>query len=287
MCVSVCEGVWLTFCVFANQQVFDMREADWGWIRPDVHTVDVVDSGALIMISGLLAARGSLKWTTCHWKSTLHRICLPKPSRQWLLGTVFHRWTTAPSRVKQKPVFARAPAFGDKLAVIDSSGSYSYKQLYASSVGLALQITSTLNSDLRGLEGKRVSFMCCNDASYTVAQWATWMSGGTAVPLYRKHPPSELEYIISDSQSELLLAGHPHAQTLEAVAQKLGLPCLTLPPTSELCTLNKDEKQQMEESDTEWAERPAMIIYTSGTTGRPKGVLHTHSNIQAMVNELF
>lgn len=26
-----------------------------------------------------------------------------------------------------------------------------------------------------------------------------------------------------------------------------------------------------------------MIIYTSGTTGRPKGVLHTHSNIQAMV----
>uniref|UniRef100_A0AAV2LRH5 AMP-dependent synthetase/ligase domain-containing protein n=1 Tax=Knipowitschia caucasica TaxID=637954 RepID=A0AAV2LRH5_KNICA len=26
-----------------------------------------------------------------------------------------------------------------------------------------------------------------------------------------------------------------------------------------------------------------MIIYTSGTTGRPKGVLHTHSSIQAMV----
>nr|XP_046202148.1 malonate--CoA ligase ACSF3, mitochondrial-like [Oncorhynchus gorbuscha] len=29
-----------------------------------------------------------------------------------------------------------------------------------------------------------------------------------------------------------------------------------------------------------------MIIYTSGTTGRPKGVLHTHSNIQAMVQVL-
>ncbi|XP_042275051.1 malonate--CoA ligase ACSF3, mitochondrial [Thunnus maccoyii] len=240
------------------------------------------------MLLGLVAARHSLKWTIPCWKTTLDRTYWPSESGQWLLGTVVrrkaHRWTTVPSsRLNQKPVFARAPAFGDKLAIIDSSGSHSYKQLYGSSLGLARRITTALNSDFGGLEGKRITFLCANDASYTVAQWAAWMSGGTAVPLYRKHPPSELEYIISDSQSSLLVAGHPYAETLEPLAQKLGLPYLTLPPTSNLGTLNGAETEEKEATITDWAERPAMIIYTSGTTGRPKGVLHTHSSIQAMV----
>ncbi|GLD47375.1 acyl-CoA synthetase family member 3, mitochondrial, partial [Lates japonicus] len=242
------------------------------------------------MLSRLVAAacHHSLKWTLPHWKATLHRSCCPSEPRQWLLGTVVqrwaYRWTAAPSwRINQKPVFVRAPAFGDKIAIIDSSGGYSYKQLYCSSLGLAGRISSALNSDFGGLEGKRISFLCGNDASYTVAQWAAWMSGGTAVPLYRKHPQSELEYIICDSQSSLLVAGHSYAETLEPLALKLGLPCLTLPPTSNLGTLDRADTQEKETTITDWADRPAMIIYTSGTTGRPKGVLHTHSSIQAMV----
>lgn len=111
------------------------------------------------------------------------------------------------------------------------------------------------------------------------------MCGGIAVPLYRKHPPSELEYVISDSQSELLVAGQPFMDTLEPLAQKLGLPRLQLPTTSSLDTLQSEDTQMLpEENISDWAERPAMLIYTSGTTGRPKGVLHTHSSLQAMVN---
>nr|XP_019935155.1 PREDICTED: acyl-CoA synthetase family member 3, mitochondrial [Paralichthys olivaceus] len=238
------------------------------------------------MLSGLVAvARRSLKWTVPHRKATLHRTCFPSKARRWLLvQRGAHRWTAAPSsRMNQKPVFVRAPAFGDKLAIIDSSGSHSYKQLYCSSLDLASRICTALNSDFSGLEGKRISFLCANDASYTVAQWAAWMSGGTAVPLYRKHPQSELEYVISDSQSSLLVAGHPFAEILEPLAVKLGLPCLTLPPTSDLGTLGVEDTEEKETSITDWADRPAMIIYTSGTTGRPKGVLHTHSSIQAMV----
>lgn len=212
--------------------------------------------------------------------------------RQQLLGSVLfrgaHRWTTAPSsRTNLKPVFTRAPAFGDRLAIIDSGGRHSYKQLYDSSLALANRISCALNSDFGGLEGRRISFLCANDASYTVAQWATWMSGGTAVPLYRKHPPSELEYIISDSQSSLLLAGHPYGETLQPLAQKLGLQCLTLPPSDRLDALGGAHSQEEQSDVTEWADRPAMIIYTSGTTGRPKGVLHTHGSIQAMVNPVF
>ncbi|XP_063736562.1 malonate--CoA ligase ACSF3, mitochondrial [Eleginops maclovinus] len=242
------------------------------------------------MLSGLIAtACHSLKWTLPQLRATLFRTYDPSKPVHWLQGTVVqrgaHRWTTAPSsRLNQKPVFTRAPAFGDKLAIIDSSGTHSYKQLYCSSLGLAGRIKTALNSNFGELGGKRISFLCANDASYTVAQWAAWMSGGTAVPLFPKHPESELEYIISDSQSSLLVAGHPYAKTLEPLAQRLGLPCLTLPPTSDLSTLDEADTQKKETGDiTVWADRPAMIIYTSGTTGRPKGVLHTHSSMQAMI----
>ncbi|KAM6979583.1 malonate--CoA ligase ACSF3, mitochondrial-like [Aplochiton taeniatus] len=186
------------------------------------------------------------------------------------------------------PVFTKAPAYGAKLAIIDSGGNHSYKQLYGNSLGLARRIRAALHSDPGAdLEGKRISFLCANDASYTVAQWAAWMCGGTAVPLYRKHPPSELEYVITDSQSSLLVAGHGYADTLEPLAQRLGLPCLALPPTSSLEEEGTDgtagaQGEGAAAGITDWVERPAMIIYTSGTTGRPKGVLHTHSTLQAM-----
>lgn len=246
------------------------------------------------MLSGLrMAVLHSVKWTLPKWKYAFRRSFRSTP-RQCLLDSVVlrgaYRWTTAPSsRTSQKPVFARAPAFGDRLAIIDGSGSHSYKQLYDSSLALANRISCALNSDFGGLGGRRISFLCANDASYTVAQWATWRSGGTAVPLYRKHPPSELEYIISDSQSSLLLAGHPYGETLQPLAQRLGLPCLTLPPTSaaHLDALDGAESREEETDVTDWADRPAMIIYTSGTTGRPKGVLHTHGSLQAMVNHIF
>ena len=106
------------------------------------------------------------------------------------------------------------------------------------------------------------------------------------MPLYRKHPSSELEYVITDSQSSLLVVAQTYAETLEPIAHKLGLPCLILPPTSNLDALEGEDAYEKETPITDWADRPAMIIYTSGTTGRPKGVLHTHSSIQAMVNDV-
>lgn len=226
-----------------------------------------------------------IKGTQTNWKYGLHR-------RQQSLGSVVlrapHKWTkAASSRTSQTPVFTRAPEFGDRLAIVDSSGRHSYKQLYDCSLALANRISCALSSDDGAVGGRRISFLCANDASYTVAQWATWMSGGTAVPLYRKHPPSELEYIISDSQSSLLLAGHPYGETLQPLAQKLGLPCLTLPPTAHLDDATGADSPKEGSDVTDWADRPAMIIYTSGTTGRPKGVLHTHGSIQAMVNPVF
>lgn len=203
----------------------------------------------------------------------------------WLHGNALCRTLTSGSFLKQRvvPVFSRAPVYQNKTAIIDGSGPHSYASLYRSSLGLAARIRQTLGSSSGDLQGERVSFLCANDASYTVAQWATWMCGGTAVPLYGKHPASELEYIVKDSQSSLLLAGEPYGAALEPLVQKLDLPCIKLPPSANLVSLHDVETKGAGEDISDWTERPAMIIYTSGTTGRPKGVLHTHSTLQAMV----
>ncbi|XP_066515234.1 malonate--CoA ligase ACSF3, mitochondrial-like [Hoplias malabaricus] len=219
------------------------------------------------------------------WSCLHHRT--HRSSSKWLLGNVVRRALASSvlrTGDKVTPVFSRASNYGERVGIIDHCGDHSYNSLYNNSRSLAGRISQALSCEAGDLQGKRISFLCANDASYTVAQWAAWMCGGTAVPLYRKHPLSELEYIISDSESSLLVAGETYSNVLEPLAQKLGLPCLSLPPTSSLDSLQMEDSQTPSgETLSDWADRPAMLIYTSGTTGRPKGVLHTHSSLQAMV----
>ncbi|XP_066493755.1 malonate--CoA ligase ACSF3, mitochondrial isoform X2 [Tiliqua scincoides] len=184
------------------------------------------------------------------------------------------------------PVFTRALAFGEKVAIIDQNGKHTYRELYIHSLHLSQEICKTLGRSGQDLKGERISFLCPNDASYVIAQWASWMSGGIAVPLYRKHPASELEYFIKDSQSALLVVEDEYRERIVPSAKKLGVPVLSLPKVGKCnSTMNKS----LQEADcpiSEWKDRGAMIIYTSGTTGRPKGVLSTHQNLQAVITGL-
>ncbi|KAG7256794.1 hypothetical protein CRUP_017545, partial [Coryphaenoides rupestris] len=243
----------------------------------------------LLILSRLPAAYGSASWAALLYQPTAVGWGRPKPgSRRWLHMKTADRTSSGPGaswRPSKGPVFRRAPVYGDRLAIVDGDdggGRHTYAQLYGRSRGLARQISSALlgcgpQAGGGDLQGQRVAFLCGNDASYTVAQWAVWMCGGVAVPLYHKHPVVELEYIISDSQSALLLAGHPYAAHLEPLAQQLGLPCLTLPASTATSDLGLPQRAsetpetEHDEWDADWDQRPAMIIYTSGTTGRPKG----------------
>ncbi|XP_026932228.1 malonate--CoA ligase ACSF3, mitochondrial isoform X2 [Acinonyx jubatus] len=185
---------------------------------------------------------------------------------------------------RSAPVFSRALAFGDRIALVDQHGRHTYKDLYHHSLRLSRELCRLLGCAGGDLQEERVSFMCSNDVSYVVAQWASWMSGGVAVPLYRKHPQAELEYVIRDSRSAVVLAGREYVELLGPVVGRLGVPLLPLPPTVYGAAAEAPGEWRVPEQN--WRDRGAMIIYTSGTTGRPKGVLSTHHNIRAMVTGL-
>lgn len=182
------------------------------------------------------------------------------------------------------PVFTRALAFGEKVAIIDQNGKHTYRELYARSLQLSQEICKVLGHSGRDLKGERISFLCPNDASYVIAQWASWMSGGVAVPLYRKHPVSELEYFIQDSQSSLLVVEEEYREKVVPSAEKLEVPVLSLPKAGKGSSATDKPLREADCPISEWKDRGAMIIYTSGTTGRPKGVLSTHQNLQAVVS---
>ncbi|XP_015456134.1 acyl-CoA synthetase family member 3, mitochondrial isoform X3 [Pteropus alecto] len=186
---------------------------------------------------------------------------------------------------RSAPVFTRALVFRDRVALIDQHGSHTYKDLYCHSLRLSQEICRLREHASRDLQEERISFMCSNDVSYVVAQWASWMSGGIAVPLYRKHPQADLQYFIQDSRSSMVLAGQEYVELLNPVVRKLGVPLLPLSPA--IYSGAAEEPGEGELPERDWRDRGAMIIYTSGTTGRPKGVLSTHHNIKAMVWEKF
>ncbi|XP_042558221.1 malonate--CoA ligase ACSF3, mitochondrial [Dipodomys spectabilis] len=182
------------------------------------------------------------------------------------------------------PVFVRAPAFGDRIALVDQHGCHTYRDLYARSLRLSREICKLRGCVDGDLREERVSFLCSNDVSYVVAQWAAWMSGGIAVPLYRKHPEAQLEYFIRDSRSSLVVAGQEYEELLGPVVSRLRVPLLPLTPAVYHEAAEGTTEAQV--PDRVWRDRGAMIFYTSGTTGSPKGALSTHRNLAAVVTGL-
>lgn len=118
--------------------------------------------------------------------------------------------------------------YGERTAIVDNQRTHTYNDIISWSMVLSRHILSNTKRDevltRRGskviLNGERVAFLCPNDASYTITQWGVWMSGGMAVPLCKSHPESELEYIIQDSQSSLVITTKELAQKILPIVER-------------------------------------------------------------------
>ncbi len=190
--------------------------------------------------------------------------------------------------------------FGKKTALMHKvAGAYqaiSYDEFGRIVKDLALGLAS-----LGVTKGDRVALLSENRPQWAFSDFAILSLGAINVPIYPSLLPKQIEYILNDSESKIIITSTRN-QT-EKVIQILG----DLPVLKYIVFMDDDgishskalSFQQVIERGKEFGAQhpdyyeratqaihpddPAGIIYTSGTTGSPKGAVLTHKNFLSNV----
>jgi len=148
--------------------------------------------------------------------------------------------------------------------------------------------------------GDRVALLSENRPEWVIADLAILSAGAVSVPIYPTLPASQVAYILQDSGAKGVVASD--AKQLQKVAQSRE----TAPEVALLISMDSGSAQSDVQSLVAVAEAGEQspqaagyearrdsvgpddlmsIIYTSGTTGSPKGVMLTHGNMAAALDE--
>jgi malonyl-CoA/methylmalonyl-CoA synthetase len=172
------------------------------------------------------------------------------------------------------PIFNYAKSQPDRVAIQDENQSYTYGNL----LNAAEVFAHTLLQGESDLAERRVAYMVKPGFDYVRIQWGIWLAGGITVPLCITYPLPSLQYVLEDTQSDIVVVSPEFEPILGAYCRERGLHLIVL-------GMEKIEVKgilpQIEMS------RRAMILYTSGTTNLPKGVVTTHRNIAAQIESLL
>jgi malonyl-CoA/methylmalonyl-CoA synthetase len=170
-------------------------------------------------------------------------------------------------------IFENAEQYDQRIALREKNQSYTYKDLVKASTNIA----SALLSDTPDLKEERIGFLISPSFNYVSILWGIWKAGGIGVPLSLSATESELTHYLEDAKISLLISDNEGCKKLKKLSDDLNI------PLEDEKNLQGDEDKALPEIKK---ERKAMILFTSGTTSKPKGVVSTHSNIEAQISSL-
>lgn len=147
--------------------------------------------------------------------------------------------------------------------------------------------------------GDRVGILSENRPEWAMADLASLVTAAIDVPIYSTLTPSQILYILNDSETKVLFVSNAvqARKVAEIRAQATFLQHVIrfdeepIPDTLALGELRAKGRPALQQAPGMVRERAtanqpgdvATFIYTSGTTGDPKGVMLTHDNITSNV----
>lgn len=169
-------------------------------------------------------------------------------------------------------VAERVRGYGDRCAVVDPAGTWTYASLWNDASAMA----RSLVGGRLDLHEARVALLCEPGHDFVVGLLGAWLAGAIAVPLHTGHPEAELVYAVDDAQVSAVVGSGRHADLAAAIARDRPVEVVPSGATPGGWT-----------PPAIGTDRRALMVYTSGTTGRPKGVVHTHRGVTSMVDGLI
>ncbi|WP_090518614.1 AMP-binding protein [Mycolicibacterium neworleansense] len=175
-----------------------------------------------------------------------------------------------------------------RVLMVDGDITLTARELHDRARALAMRLTEWMPT------GSVVSFMLPNWHEAAIIYLGATLAGMVVNPILPSLRDRELRFILDDAHSRAIFipaqfGTHDYAAMLTRVCGQLDTP-------PEVVVLRGDPGPH-HTFDTRPAapdrDLPAldpddirMIMYTSGTTGRPKGVLHSHNSINALILQL-
>ncbi|PWV95763.1 long-chain acyl-CoA synthetase [Hoeflea marina] len=152
---------------------------------------------------------------------------------------------------------------------------------YAEFAERAARIGATLRSGHGIRPGDRVALFMKNAPDYLELLYGIWFCGAVAVPVNAKLHVREAAFILANSGSRMVFVSGGEAE----LAAVLESECLIVDthdgPLADAFIAPLASPEPRAGTDLAW------LFYTSGTTGKPKGVMLSFANLQAMTYAYF
>ena len=124
----------------------------------------------------------------------------------------------------------------------------------------------------------RVLLIAPSIPEFVIAYYALHTVGATVITMNVMSTTHEIDYVVGDSGTSMIVAWRDCADAAGFVAEQRGLPFVELGPYEQDSTETTPIAGYVDRPD----DATAVILYTSGTTGHPKGAELTIANLNAV-----
>jgi cyclohexanecarboxylate-CoA ligase len=169
-----------------------------------------------------------------------------------------------------------------RIVLIDGDIQVDCRSLHEQATGLAQELLARMPA------GSVVSFMLPNWHEAAVIYLAATIAGMVVNPILPSLRDRELLFILNDANTRMIFVPsvfgrHDYAAMLTRVVPQMDSPPEVVVVRGGAPLPSADSVQTLPALDPDAVR---MILYTSGTTGRPKGVLHSHNSLHALICQL-